>query len=143
MRALALLFLLCCSLHAADSTNTPSRYEAMANEFGWTTNLNRGREISKKIASLTQDERKKLDISAYRGERVAFGGVAAPPGGSNDLLTSDGFYLRVVNRAGKDLRPPSFWWEVMVCGKISQVLPENKLIVIEVDEEDWKIIQTG
>ncbi len=31
----------------------------------------------------------------------------------------------------------------MVYGKISQVLPENKVIVIEVDEKDWKIIQTG
>jgi hypothetical protein len=143
MRAPAFLFLLCCSLRAADGTNAPSPYDAMAKDFGWTTNLNRGREISKKIASLTLDERPKLAISAYRGERVAFVGVVASPGSSNDLLTSDGFYLRVVNRAGKDLRPHSVWWEVMVYGKISQVIAENKLIVIEVDEKDWKIIQTG
>jgi len=115
----------------------------MAKDFGWTSNLNLGRDISKKIASLTQNERAKLAISAYRGEWVAFVGVAAPPGSSNDLLTRDGFYLRVVNRAGNDLRPHSVWWEVMVYGKISQVLPENKVIVIEVDEKDWKIIQTG
>jgi hypothetical protein len=31
----------------------------------------------------------------------------------------------------------------MVCGEILQVLPENKLIVLEVDEKDWFILETG
>jgi hypothetical protein len=74
---------------------------------------------------------------------VAFVGGGAPPGGTNDLITEGGFYLRVVNKQGKDLRPHSVWWEVMVCGEILQVLPENKLIVLEVDEKDWVVLQTG
>jgi hypothetical protein len=59
------------------------------------------------------------------------------------LVTEHGFYLRVVNKEGKDLRPHSVWWEVLVCGKILQVLPENKIIVIEVDESGWLVLQTG
>jgi hypothetical protein len=35
------------------------------------------------------------------------------------------------------------WWEVMACGKILQVLPKNKLIVIEIHDEDWAVIQAG
>jgi len=95
-----------------------------------------------KLAAKSPEESQKVEINAYRGERVAFAGVGAP-GGSNDLVTEHGFYLRVVNRSGKDLRPQSVWWEVMICGKILQVLPENKIIVIEVEDKNWKIIQTG
>ena len=143
MRAFAILLLWCCSLRAADSTNAPSPYEAMAKSYGWSTNLSRGKEIVQELAALSPEGLEKVDITAYRGERVAFVGGGAPPGGSNDLVTEHGFYLRVVNKSGKDLRPHSVWWEVMICGKILQVLPKNKIIVIELDEKDWKIIQTG
>jgi hypothetical protein len=145
MRVFAILLLLCCSLRAADSSNAPSPYEDLAKRYGWSTNVSRGKEIVQKLAALSPEELQKVDITAYRGERVAFVGGVAPPGGSNDLVTGDGFYLRVVNKSGKgkDLRPHSAWWEVMICGKILQVLPQNRIIVIEVDEKDWKIIQTG
>lgn len=117
--------------------------EEVAKARAWFPYLNRGREIANEIARLTPEKLPEVKVSAYRGERVAFMGVTALPGASNDLLTKDGLYLRVVNPAGKDLRPRSLWWEVMVCGKILQVLPRNKVIVIEVKEEDWQIVQTG
>jgi hypothetical protein len=141
--ALLALIVACWASAQTTTTNTTNPYERMAKSFGWSTNFSRGREIVNKLASLSPDELEKLDITAYRGERVAFGGVGAPPGGSNDLVTENGFYLRVLNRSGKDLRPKSVWWEVMVCGKILQVLPKNKIIMIEVDEKDWKITETG
>ena len=74
---------------------------------------------------------------------MAFVGGVAPPGGSNDLLTSGGVYLRIVTHGNKDLRPQAVWWEVIVRGEIQQVLLENKIIVIEVAEKDWTILQTG
>jgi len=91
---------------------------------------------------LNSEELARLEISAYRGEKVAFVGSTAPPGGTNDLVTDDGYYLRLVTPTGKDLRPQATLWEVMVCGKILQVLPENKIIVIEVTEKDWKVLAT-
>jgi len=79
-------------------------------------------------------------ISDYRGERVAFAGGAA--GALNDLITENGIFLRVVNPEGKDLRPHSVLWEVMICGKILNIYPKNKILVIEVMEKDWQVLQT-
>jgi len=122
----------------------PTRDEKLAEHQGWLENYNRGRAIVKELSvSRSEDPKKKTDIAAYRGERVAFVGAVAPSGGTNDLITEEGFYLRLVNKEGKDLRPHSCWWEVLVCGEIWQVLPENKIIVIEVAEKDWIILQTG
>ena len=69
--------------------------------------------------------------------------MGAPPGATNDILTTDGYYLRIVTKGGKDLRPKSVWWEALVCGKVLQVLPENKIIVLEVAEKDWIVGDTG
>jgi hypothetical protein len=54
---------------------------------------------------------------------------------SNDLITEGGFYLRVVNKNGKDLRPMAIWWEAFICGEV--------IIVIEVNEKDWIVLDTG
>ena len=137
------LVVACSAIAQAPATNTASQHESIAKRHGWLANLKRGHEIVQKLASLSPGELEKVKISAYREERVAFVGVGAPPGGTNDLVTESDFYLRVVNPSGKDLRPQSVWWEVMICGKILQVLPKNKIIVIEVDENDWRITQTG
>jgi hypothetical protein len=124
-------------------TNSASVYEAIAKGFGWLTNFDRGEAILHEIASTT-DKEKMFDVTAHRGERVAFSGATAPPGATNDLLADSGFYLRVINRDGKDRRPKNVMWcEVMICGKILQVFPKNKIIVIEVEEKDWKVLQTG
>ena len=48
-----------------------------------------------------------------------------------------------MNKAGKDLRPPAMWWEVLVYGEVWQVYPENKIIVLNVDEKDWFLLQSG
>jgi hypothetical protein len=133
----------CCSVAQTSQTNSAGVYEAFAKEFGWLTSFNHGMAILHEIASATAKE-KKFDVDAFRGEKVAFRGVTAPPGSTNDLIGDGGFYLRVVNPQGKDLRPKNVKWaEVMICGKILQVLPENKIIVIEVDEKDLKVLQTG
>ena len=118
-------------------------YAKAAEQGGWLANYKRGKEMLQQLSALSPEDRKKLDIAAYRGERVALVGAAAPPGVSNDLLTADGFYLRVVNKDGKDLRPHAVWWEVLLCGKVLQVLPENKIIVLEVSERDWLVLETG
>ncbi len=114
----------------------------IAQHIGWQTEYLRGAEILNNLTSASKDK-KILAVDAFRGETVAIMGAGAPPGGSNDLLTSDGYYLRVVTPGGEDLRPQSVWWEVLVRGVIQQVLLENKIIVIEVEKEGWQIIQTG
>jgi hypothetical protein len=117
--------------------------EKFAAHHGWLKNYRRGIEIVQKLSALSPEQRKNFDASTYRYERVAFVGGGAPPGVTNDVLTPEGYYLRVVTKSGKDLRPQNVWWEVLVCGKVLQVLPENKIIVLEVDEEDWIVGDTG
>jgi len=34
-------------------------------------------------------------------------------------------------------------WDVLVRGKVLQVLPKNKIIVIEVNEEDFQVLSSG
>jgi hypothetical protein len=116
--------------------------ESIAKSHGWLAYLKRGHEIIHELTALSPKKLADLKISAYRGEQVAFLGSTAPSGGTNDLVTESGFYLRVVNPAGKDLRPQAVGWMAMVFGKIEQVLPQNKIIVIEVDENDWVVGET-
>lgn len=125
------------------STHEDIESEETAKSYGWLPELRRGKEIVQKLSGMNFKELREIDLTAYRGEKVAFIAGTAPPGGTNDLVTEDGFYLRIVNPQGKDLRPRAVWWEVIICGKILQVKAENKIIIIEVDEKDWKVIQTG
>ena len=113
----------------------------MAETYGWKSELERGHHIVESLAALSGKE-KNIEFTGYRGERVAFVGGGAP-GGMNDLLIEGGFYLRVVNPHGKDLRPQAVWWNAIVCGTIIQVFPENKIIVITVDEKNWRTLDTG
>ena len=95
----------------------------------------------RELSALSPEQRQKIKVGAYRGEKVAVVGIDAPPG-IGDRRTEDGLYLRVLYRKGKE--PPVrdyIWSESMLRGTILQVLPENKIIVIEIDEE--QIIQTG
>jgi hypothetical protein len=114
----------------------------IAAEQGWLSEYQRGKKILQTLASITQEERQKLAVTAYRGESVAFVGAGAPPGATNDLLIGGGYYLRVVTGKGKDLRPRATKWEILVRGKILQVLPENKIIVLQVAAPDWRVIET-
>jgi hypothetical protein len=138
---------LCCAscrtTHTTPLEEAKDVEEELAKTRGWFANLRLGREIVQELTKLSPEKLARVKVSAYRGERVAFMGVAALPGASNDLFIRNGYYLRVLNPAGKDLRPRSVWWEVMVCGRVLQVLPKNKIIVIQVNEEDWQIFQTG
>jgi hypothetical protein len=130
-------------IYSADADDPNNRNLQLASNHGWLENYKRGDEILNKLTSLTPEEQKRFDVASYRNETVAFVGGGAPPGATNDLMTKYGFYLRVVNSESKDLRPHSVWWEVIVRGKIMQVLPGNKIIIIKVDENDWATIQTG
>lgn len=125
-----------------DTNKACAVFEDVARARGWLTNYTRGREIIRELSALSPEQGHKLKFSAYRGEKVAFVGVDAPPG-VGDRYTESGFYLRVVYRKGKEppQHPPYKWSEMLLRGTILQVLPENKIIVIEVDEE--QIIQTG
>ena len=109
---------------------------------GWEKEYRQGRNLLLDVGKAIR-EKQQLSVGAHRGETVAFIAGAAPPGGSNDLITPDGFYLRVMTPKNKDLRPRAVWWEVIVRGKVQQVLPENKIIVIEVDPKDWLLGATG
>jgi hypothetical protein len=126
---------------ATESSTDPNL--RFVQHIGWEAEYRHGAEILEILADASKDK-KKLAIDIFRGEKVAFLGGVAPSGGSNDLLTSGGFYLRVVTPGGEDLRPLSaVWWEVLVKGVIQQVLLENKIIVIEVNKEGWQLRQTG
>src|SRR5262245_1847645 len=118
-------------------------YLKIAEHFGCLAEYNRGTELIQKLSALGPEARAKADFSAYRGQKVAILGGGPTSGGTNDLLTEGGCYLRVVNKPGKDLRPMSIWWGVLVRGDISQVFPEDRIIVIEVQEKDWVVLETG
>jgi hypothetical protein len=109
---------------------------------GWTQELDRGTAILQKLSKLTPSQRAATPVDAYRGEKVAFYAGTAPPGGTNDLRTDEGFYLRIVNASGKDLRPHAILCGVLVCGEIMQVLPDNKIIVLEINDPDWLVLET-
>ena len=130
-----------CSARAPLVARVSSNDQATAETYGWKAELERGHEIVKSLSALGV-KLKNLEFTGYRDERVAFIG-GGTPGGMNDLLIEGGFYLRVVNPRGKDLRPEAVWWNAIVCGSIIQVFPENKIIVIRVDEKNWKTLDTG
>ncbi len=127
---------------AGDREDAEKVYRQYAEGKGWLDNYNKGKEILLKLSHLGPEQQKKYDIAAYRGEQVVFVGGSAPPGATNDLVTEGGFYLRVVNPGGRDLRPPSAAWTVLVRGEVLQVLPQNKIIVIKVLRNDWDVIMT-
>jgi hypothetical protein len=109
--------------------------EQFAEAFGWVTNYTRGQEIIREISALSPEQARQLKFDAYRGENVAFMTGDALPG-IGDRVTDRGFYLRVIYQKGKNPGPrPYVWSTSMVRGKILQVLPANKIIVIEVNEE--------
>jgi hypothetical protein len=116
-----------------------------AESWGWGSNLKRGREIIRKLASLTPRELAQLDKAIYQGERVAFyGGPIATTAYTGDVGTEGGFYLRVVTPAGKSIIDPgSVLWDALVYGKILQVFPRNRIIVIEVNEADFRVLLGG
>ena len=117
-------------------------YQEIVAKEKWTKSFNNGRRILKEISDNNQ-AKKKIDIAAFRGEKVSFVGGGAPPGATNDLLIEQGYYVRIITPDGKDLRPNSVWWEVLIQGEILQVYPEHKIIVLKIVPEDWKVIQTG
>ena len=115
--------------------------EELAKTFGWLTNYTRGQEIVRELSTLSPERARQLKFNAYRGEDVAFMTADALPG-IGDRMTTNGFYLRLIYQKGKEPGPrPYVWSTSMVRGTILQVLPENKIIVIRVDEEH--VIATG
>jgi hypothetical protein len=113
-----------------------------AEGFGWLDQYQNGMRILDALAALSPEEAKKLPIDAYRNQQIALPGGAASPGATNDLMTGHGYYVRVVNPEQKDLRPQAVTWGVFIMGKILQVLPENKILVIEVSEENYQVMST-
>jgi len=124
------------SLPSTPPQETPEHYPGMRDE------LKRGREIIRELSALPPEQTEKYDVTAFRDAVVTFIGGTAPPAATNDLLIEGGYYLRVVNPRQKDLRPHAVAWEVVVKGKIMQVLPKHKIIVLEVQEKDWFVLQT-
>jgi hypothetical protein len=104
--------------------------------------MKRGREILRKIASLNKKAIARFNPTNYQNEIVSFTGISTPPEACHDLLIENGFYLRIVNPEHKDLRPQAIRWEVWVRGKVLNVLPENKIIVLQVEEKDWHVQHT-
>jgi len=125
---------------AGDTDDVGKLYSKFVEEKGWLGDYKRGKEIISSLSHLSAEELKKIDIARYCGENVAFVGRGA--GATNDLVTEEGFYLRVVNPKGKDLRPHSVSWGVLVHGRVLQVLAQNKIILIEVRDKDWIVLIT-
>ncbi len=132
-------FFTCLAGDTEDMEKSYKEYRQVAKGKGWLASYNRGHEILSELLRLSPEQQKKMDIAAYRGERIAVVGGSAPPGATNDLVTDGGFYLRVVNPKGKDLHPPSPG-NVMIRGTIMQVFPQNKIIIIKVSNKDWDIL---
>lgn len=114
-----------------------------AARYGWLDNFNNGQAILQSLSDLNGQQMKDFDIATHRGKMVAFVAAAAPPGATNDLVVEGGYYLRVVNADGKDWRPHAAAWTVLVNGTILQVLPENKIVVVQVEKpEHWVVLDT-
>jgi hypothetical protein len=137
---LSLLVVLPVLVHAGEQ-NKEEENVKLAKELGWLDDYKRGKEIVRAISSLRPDELQKTDIAFHRGEKVAFVG-SGTSGATNDLMTKSGYYLRIVNPTGKDLRPQATGWSVIVRGKILQVWPANKVIEIEIRDKDWQLIES-
>jgi hypothetical protein len=135
-------FFACLAGDSEDIERLYRKYRPVAEGKGWLDNYKRGHEILLELSRLSPEQQKKVDIAKYRGERIAVVGGSAPPGATNDLVTDGGFYLRVVNPKGKDLRPPSPG-TILIRGTILQVLPMNKIIVIKVSNKDWEVLMTS
>lgn len=138
-----LLVGLCCAscqtTHNLTESTAAGEVE-VAKAFGWLTNYTRGQEIIRKLSALSPEQVRQVKFNAYRGEVVAFMTGDALPG-IGDKMTTGGFYLRLFYQKGKE---PSLHYILpgsIVRGTILQVLPENKIIVIEVDEEH--VISSG
>lgn len=155
-----ILFLsLCCLFCASCRTTNAEHWSLTAKEFfdlegtyveryaeawGWGSNLKRGREILRQLASLTPRELSEFKEALYQGERVAFyGGPIAATAYTGDMGTEGGFYVRVVSPKGKSIDPESVLWDALVCGKILHVFPRNRIIVIEVNESDFRVLLGG
>ncbi|HWB59443.1 MAG TPA: hypothetical protein VG733_08125 [Chthoniobacteraceae bacterium] len=116
------------------------RYAPVAKNKGLLDEYQLGTKIIEDLSNMKPADMDKFDIKSYRGVKVTFYGSTAPPGATNDLFTLRGYYIRVVN--AHDLRPRAVAWDVLVSGTILQVIPQNKVIVLKVNDEDWKIVQT-
>jgi hypothetical protein len=125
----------------SDQKQTESVMKAV-DALGWKDEFKKGREIMRVLANLRAEKNKTDDVTAFRGTRVAFFGAAAPPGATTDLITEEGFYLRILIKHSKDLRPQATSWTVLVCGNVSQVLSQNRTIVIDAKEKDWVVLDT-
>jgi hypothetical protein len=146
-----LLRLVCVAAMAAmvvssgDAADREEHYAGFAKWKGWREEYNKGKQLIRELKSLSTEQIKEYGVKAHRDEKLSFVGSGAPPGGTNDLILEGGYYLRVVNPEGeeaKDLRPHAAMWEVMLRGTVLQVLPENKIIVLEVGEKDWEVLET-
>ena len=104
--------------------------------------LKRGREIVAKVSALSAKQIEAFDVATFRDEIVEFAGGGAIPGATNDLQINEGYYIRVVTPQDKDLRPKATAWAVHVKGRILQVLPKHRIIVLEVQEKDWNVLET-
>jgi hypothetical protein len=141
---LAVALLCGCSIfEQSRSLSETNRYEDIVKRLGWQEYLKHGQEIIDILSPLSLKELARVEVSTYRGERVAFVGSAQMIGGPNDLVIGGGFHLRVITASAKNLRPECIWCEALVRGTILQVFPESKTIVIEVDERDWLALETG
>ena len=146
----ALLMLVDCSNSARVEPNSESvddssavQYEAFiaatAAAQSWSDDYALGQEIADRLSNASINPADSVDITAYRGQHIARGGSGAPPGATNDLISTYGIYIRIVNPDRKDLRPHAATWTVLVHGKILQVL--HRMIILEVSEEDWIILE--
>jgi hypothetical protein len=115
----------------------------------------RGEEICRRIAAMTREEIKSYENPDY-GSTVAFycwparcedisGAVRCAcndgvTGKTNFGESMEGFYIRVVTKSGKSLTPRHCaGWEFYVRGKIINVYPSNRVIVLLVRDEDYWI----
>ena len=138
LKTVSVLFLMILMTSGCATQNCATTEDLM-NQSEWKVPLQRGEEIFREISSLAPEEIKKLKFGIYRDEVVAF------RGGNfcyiDDLLIGNGFYIRVVHTPQKNFRPNHcMWYEVLARGKILQVYPENKIIVLEVSEDNWSLI---
>ena len=103
-----------------------SSAEIYAKKFDKVAVYERGIEVLKAIADSGE-----LDILAFRGREIALYAGTAIPGGTNDLQTFDGCYIRVITKSYRDLFPDSHGL-VFVSGTVQQVIKGNMIIIMKI-----------
>src|SRR5436190_12544527 len=55
------------------------KFGKLIEKYGWGNEFKMGEDMLRELSALSTEKKKDFDVTAFRGKRVAFIGVGAPP----------------------------------------------------------------